>query len=175
MNITWNFVVAQILGLLALFILGYSFQKNNKENMLKLQMISSFLFALQYVFLTAWTGALMNFICIVRNYIFKKYEKSPIPIGIVCILIILIISLSAISWDGYISILPPIAIILYTISLTQNKLKIVRLTEIISCSLFIIYNIKVLAITGLISTIIELVLAGIAIIRYDLLKKTTKN
>ena len=175
MNITWNFIVAQILGLFALFILGYSFQKDNKENLLKLQMISSLLFALQYIFLTAWTGALMNFICIVRNYIFKKYEESKTPIGIVCILIVLMIVLSAISWSGWISILPTLAIILYTISLTQNELKIVRLTEIISCSLFIIYNIKVLAITGLISTIIELVVAGIAIIRYDLLKSSKKS
>ena len=170
MNITWNFILAQIFGLFALCILGYSFQKDNKKNLLGLQTISSLFFALQYMFLFAWTGALMNFICIVRNHTFNKYKKNKIPTKIVLILMVLMIILSYISWAGWISILPTIAIIAYTLALTQSKLKIIRMTEILSCTLFIIYNIKVLAITGLISTIVELLLASIAIVRYDILK-----
>ena len=51
-----NFIIAQIFGLVALIILVISFQKNKKERLLKLQMFSSLLYAIQYVFLKAYTG-----------------------------------------------------------------------------------------------------------------------
>lgn len=72
------------------------------------------------------------------------------------------------SYTGIISLLPMIAVVIYTISLSQSNLKIVRFVEIISCTLFIIYNIKVLAYTGLIATVIELIMAMVGIIRFDI-------
>ena len=60
------------------------------------------------------------------------------------------------------------AVILYSIVVWYGNLKLIRCTEVISCTLFIVYNIRVLAITGLIATIIELIAALIAIYRFDI-------
>lgn len=51
------------------------------------------------------------------------------------------------SYDDLISILPSIAVILYSLALWQDNLKITRIAEVISCILFIIYNIKFYAIS----------------------------
>lgn len=95
----------------------------------------------------------MNLICMIRNIIFSKYKK--VPIYYLIIVIILMIFLGLLSYQDIYSLLPLIAVILYSIGLYKGKTKIIRIIELISCSLFIIYNIKVQAYIGLISTVIE--------------------
>ena len=162
------FFIAQVIGAIALIILVMSLQKNDKRTLLKYQMFSSFLYAIQYIFLNAYTGALMNLTCMARNYIFNKYEKQQVPIGWLIIVVSVMIGLSILTFNGAISLLPMIAVVLYSVAVWDGDLKCIRIVDVISCSLFIIYNIRVLAITGLIATIIELCAAIIGIYRFDI-------
>lgn len=164
------FIFAQILGATALFILILSFQKNEKQSLLKYQIGSSIFFAAQYLCLQAYSGCLINIACIIRNILFRKYTGKRIPIYYLLFIICIMIVLSLFSYVEPISLLPCIACILYSCSLWQDNLKVTRIVEVISCSLYIIYNIKVLAYVGLISTIIELISALIAIYRFDIKK-----
>ena len=164
------FIFAQILGATALFILILSFQKNEKQSLLKYQIGSSIFFAAQYLCLQAYSGCLINIACIIRNILFRKYTGKRIPIYYLLFIICIMIVLSLFSYVGPISLLPCIACILYSCSLWQDNLRVTRIVEVISCSLYIIYNIKVLAYVGLISTIIELISALIAIYRFDIKK-----
>lgn len=166
------FYIAQLLGIIALFFLIISFQTNKKYKLLKYQIVSSLLFAIQYLCLNAITGCLMNLMTLIRNIIYKKH-KNDISIIYLFLIIFAMIVLSIFSYNGLISLLPTLAVILYSIALWQKNLTITRLVEVVSCLLFIFYNIKVSAITGLISTIIELSLALIAIYRFDV--KNNKN
>ena len=164
------FYVAQLFGIIALVVLVMSFQKDKKGTLLKYQIFSSLLFALQYLFLNAISGCLMNLMTMIRNLIYKKFNDK-IPIIYLILVIICMIILSLISYKGIISLLPTFAVILYSIALWQKNLTITRIIEIISCSLYIIYNIKVLAISGLISTFIEILSTTTAIYKFDI-KKT---
>ena len=165
------FIVAQIFGAFALAILIISLQKNSKTKLLLYQSISSLLYALQYLFLNAYTGCFMNLICMIRNMIFNQYPKKRPPVYWLIITIVLMIFFSSLSYTGVISFLPMIAVILYSIALWNGNLTVIRITEIISCTLYIIYNIKVLAIIGLIATIIEFVGAILAVYKFDIKKK----
>ena len=169
---TPSFIIAQIIGAIALVILMLSFQKNNKETLLKYQILSSLLYAIQYIFLKAYTGSMMNLICMLRNCIFRKYDKDnkKVPVTWLIIVVAIMILLSLITFNGWISLLPMIAVVAYSIALWIGKLKAVRIIEVFSCSLFIIYNIKVLAITGLIATVIEMLAAIVAIYKFDIKK-----
>ena len=163
------FYIAQLFGIIALVILIMSFQKNKKDTLLKYQIFSSLLFALQYLFLNAISGCLMNLMTMARNLIYKKFNDK-IPIKYLILVIICMIILSFISYNGIISLLPTLAVIIYSIALWQKNLTVTRIAEIISCSLFIIYNIKVLAISGFVSTLIEMFSAIIAIYKFDIRK-----
>ncbi len=165
-----NFIIAQIIGGIALIVLIVSFQKNEKKKLLKYQMFSSLLYAIQYVLLGAYTGSLMNLICMVRNFIFNKYENKRPPLYLLIIIITLMVGFSTISYEGLISLLPMIAVVLYSIAIWDGNLKKVRIVEIISCLLYIIYNIKVQAYTGLIATVIEMLGAMVAIYRFNIKK-----
>ena len=109
------FIVAQIFGALALTILIISLQKNSKTKLLLYQSISSLLYALQYLFLNAYTGCFMNLICMIRNMIFNQYPKKRPPVYWLIITIVLMIFFSSLSYTGVISFLPMIAVILYSI------------------------------------------------------------
>ena len=166
-----KFILAQIIGTIALVILIISFQKNKKEILLKYQIISSLLYAMQYFLLNAYTGVFMNLISMIRNYIFNKYREKKVPIYWLLIFVIIMITLSLISYNGVTSLLPMIAVVIYSCAIWNGNLKYVRMVEVISCILFAIYNIKVLAISGLIATIIEMTAAIIAIYRFDIKKE----
>jgi len=84
--------------------------------------------------------------------------------------VVTMILLSIMTFNGWISLLPMLAVVLYSIALWVGILKVVRITEIFSCLLFIIYNIKVFAITGLIATVIEMCAAIVAMYRFDVKK-----
>lgn len=165
------FYLAQLFGVIALCFLIISFQKNDKDELLKYQIFSSISFAIQYLLLNAITGVLMNLMSLIRNIIYKKFKE--IPFKYIVLIIIVMIILSIFSYNGVISLLPTLAVILYIIALWQKNLKITRITEVISCCLFIIYNISVLAIVGFISAIIELCFALVAVYRSDI--KGNKN
>lgn len=169
---TISFITAQIIGAIALCVLMLSFQKNSKETLLKYQILSSLLYAIQYVFLKAYTGSLMNLTCMLRNCIFKKYDKNnkKVPLLWLLIVVAVMIALSLITLNGWISLLPMIGVISYSIALWIGNLKAVRITEVFSCILFIIYNIKVFAITGLVATVIEMIAAIVAIYKFDVKK-----
>lgn len=163
-----NFIIAQIIGIIALIFLAISLKNNNKKKLLKYQMFSSLSYALQYVFLGAYTGCLMNLACVFRNYIFNKYDNKKIPLYWLIIIIAIMIILSIITYNGPISLLPTIGVILFSTSLWYGKLKYIRLAEFISSCLVIFYNIKVVAITGLIVTIVEIITVSISIYRFDI-------
>lgn len=163
------FILAQLLGVIALIILVISFQKDDRKSLLKHQIFSSIFFALQYLCLNAITGFLMSIMTAIRNLIFSKYNNK-VPIIYLTIILISMIVLSIISFDGIISILPTTAVIIYSIAVWYGKLKFIRIIEVISCTLFIIYNIKVLAISGLVSCLIELTSAIVAIYKFDIKK-----
>ncbi len=160
------FWIAQIIGLIALIILVISFQINNKRKLLKLQIFSSMFFALQYLLLNAYSGVLMSIIVMLRNYLFQK----KVSIKKLIMIISLMLLASIFTFNGIVSILPIIACIEYSIALWQSKLKILRIAEIISCILYLIYNLCVFAYMGVISTIIEFIFAIIAICRFDFKK-----
>ena len=105
------FIFAQILGAIALFILVLSFQKNEKQSLLKYQIGSSIFFAAQYLFLQAYSGCLINIACIIRNLLFRKYNGKQIPIYYLIFIICIMIVLSLFSYVGPISLLPCIACI----------------------------------------------------------------
>ena len=115
----------------------------------------------------------MNIVCVIRNYLFYK-SKKKIPIYYLIIIISLIIILGIISYKDIFSLLPISAVILYTIALFKENTKIIRIFELICCLLYLLYNIKVQAYIGVISTIIEFIGCTILFIKHDIINKETK-
>jgi len=166
---TKNFLIAQAFGFVALVLVVISFQINNKKRLIKLQGIGKICNIIEYAFLHAFSGAIVFVICVIRNYVFNKYEKVPIKYLIITILLVLL-SL-VFTYDGLISLLPVSATCLYTFALWKGDLKLIRRIDIITCLIFILYTLRVSALMSFIATLLELTSSLLAIYRYDIKKK----
>ena len=168
MNIDIKFIIAQIFGVFALICLMLSFRKNRKKYLLKLQMLSSLFYALQFLLLGGISGFFINIICIFRNYILYKNSKIDFVYLFMLLLVMLICTLF--SYNGVISLVPFIATSIYSISLWINKLKIIRLGNICATIILIIYEICIGAYSGVLATSGELLSSLYAFIKFNLKK-----
>ena len=171
-----NYILGQIFGILALISIALSMSENKKEKLLKYQIYSNSFCALQYLFLgrNAYTGVLLHFMCLIRNFIYYKYDNKNIPVKwfIICASMMIIVSL--ISYESMWSLVPMIGIILNSWGLWQSNLKISRRCEAIAAFLVVIYNIVVSAWGGVLANGFEFIMTSIAIIRFDIRKKELK-
>lgn len=165
------FYIAQLIGLISLILLILSFQNNSKKTLLKYQIISSLCSSIQYILLKATSGFFMSLTMCIRNIIFSRYKNDDIPKIYLTIVIIIMLALSLLSYNGPISLLPCIGSLMYTLALAKSSLKVTRITNSITCVLYIIYNIKVLAIAGIIAASVELISTLIAIYKFDIKHK----
>ena len=158
------FIVAQAIGLVAIIVDMLSFQKNTKEQLLRLQVASCSLFGIQYLFLGAFSGALIDFVCVFRNYTFKKYKR--IPFCLLLTVLALFVAFTILTYDGPKSLLPLCAMGLYTLALYTGNITKIRLAEITGCILMLIYNVMVLAIFGVVANVLAMASTTVAMIRY---------
>ena len=169
----YKFIISQVFGFLALLFLYFSFNKNNKHTLLLNHSMSNLMFALSFLFLGAYTGFFSFLMASFRNLIFNKYNE--VPSYIVILVIVVMVFLSLLSYNGLYSLLPVIGIIIYTYSLgKKNKkknLKEMRFAELTASILCVIYDYIVKAYTGLLTNFVEAVIVLIAINRYDIKKK----
>ena len=170
MNI--KFITAQAFGVVALIFLFLSFKKNEKKYLIKMQAFSSISYALQYLFLGAYTGFIMHLLCILRNYFYNSYSyKNKIPFLVFIQIATLMILCSMLTYSGLYSLLTTVGILIYTYGLWQKNMKVTRVSEAIATLLCIIYNFFVKAYTGNIAMGLELLFVIAAIYKYDI-KKT---
>lgn len=166
------FWLGQIFGIFALVTLALSFKEDRKEELLKYQIFSNSFCALQYLCLgrSAYTGVLLHFLCLVRNFIYYKYDNKNIPFKWFLVCAISMVIVSFVSYESLWSLVPMIGIVLNSWGLWQSKLPVTRKCEAVAAFLVVVYNIKVLAWGGVLANGFEFVMVVIAIVRFDILK-----
>ena len=170
-------IIAQIIGFIALAFTCISIQQNKKIKVIIYQIVANFLYFLQYFFLNALSGAGISFLGLIRYIVYYQYEKNNKKKSVLVLLIFSTISIiiGFFTYNGLISLLPPITAVMYTYGTWQNNLKRFRVIAVIVPVCWFIYNFFVGAYVGLISTFIEFTSAVIAIYRLDFKKKTTPH
>lgn len=166
-------IIGQSIGFIALIISIFIFQKNKRTTMLYILMTSSFLFMVHYLLLGAVTGAAMNLISTIRNYIFSKKDKcswANSSLWLYFFIGVFIIS-GLITWEGYISILPIIGMISGSISFWISDPRKIRLVALIAPPLWFTYNFLSHSYSGMIAEILNVTSITIGIIRFDIMKK----
>ena len=169
-------IIAQIVGFIALAYTCVSFQQNKKTRVLVYQIIANFLYFLQYFFLDALSGACISFLGLIRYIVYYQYEKNNKKKSLFVLFIFSTISIiiGVFTYNGIISLLPPITALMYTYGTWQNNLKKFRIIAVIVPVCWFVYNFFVGAYVGMISTTIEFISAVIAIYRLDI-RKREKN
>ncbi len=171
------FILAQILAVVAFILDIICMQFKKKSGILVVGIISNIMYALEYALLGAWTGAISFVIGTIRNityFIYEKKKYKPNKI-VLATFVLLIIGAGIYTWENITSLLPVIALVLWTIVSWQNNTKWMRLAEAFICVMWIIYDLFVGAYAGIITEFIILTSSIIGMYRYDIKKKKIEN
>ncbi len=167
------FIAAQIFGILVIITNVLSMQMNNKKQIIFMFVLANLFSAINFVLLHSYSGAIICIFAIVQTFINKAFENKnkQVPITIIGIYIIISIILGAITFKGYIDIVPIVCSILYTLTIIQDKEKNIRKISLINIILWILYDIVCQAYTAAISDSIMTISTIIGMYRFDYKKK----
>ena len=167
----FNFIIAQVFGVLV-FIAGIlSYYKNSTKEVLLFNGISNTLCALQYLFLGAYTGALCCIIATTRNVVFSRFKKD-IPVSLLAAFIVILILTNCMFVKSVIDIIPIINVFIYSIALWTKDIIHIKRTSLIACIDGVVFNAYKRAYIGV---IYEVVFAYAVIISYMALIKEKKK
>jgi len=166
-----NFWFIQIIGAVALVFVFLSWNAKERKNIFVLQSINLMLFIVHYWLLTALAGAAMCMVVLCRNFVFSQKGTKKWASNIIWLYLFIILSISVlvIFWNGWVTILPVVAVIISMYAMWEDAPAKIRWYMLISCIVWVPYTIIVKSWPGLLSQIIGI--AGILLGMYRLDRK----
>ncbi len=138
-----NTVIIQSIGLLALLANLSIFQTNKRKNMLLLGLTTCLLWAVHLYLLGALTGVAMNLIAAARFYVYYKVKLPKQKSWVMWVFMGLTVLATALTWQGWVSLLPFAGTASLVIAFWQEKPKYIRRLAIASSPPWIIYGLIV--------------------------------
>lgn len=135
-----NPVLIQGIGLAALLIAISIFQTNKRKTMLILGMTACLLWSAHFFLLGAATGAAMNLSGAVRSYVYYRVRPTARNRWVLWLFIGIVFVLTAITWQGMISLLPLAASVLNLVAYWQTKTKTIRRLAFMSSPPWLVYD-----------------------------------
>ncbi|OGO87184.1 MAG: hypothetical protein A2Y15_07795 [Clostridiales bacterium GWF2_36_10] len=168
-------IMTIVIGFCGTVMLFFMFQQNNRKRILICQIIGTCFFCIHFFMLGTYTGAVLNAIGAFRGIIYyngeKKFFGSPIWLWL---FISISIAAGVLTWEGAISILPTVGMIIGSVSVWVKKPRNIRILSFIPSPMWMTYNIVNVSIPGIVTEVFVMTSIAISIIRYDILKKQEK-
>lgn len=164
-GITTAYIWSQIFTILMYGLLALTYYAKDRKKVLILSFMSLIANVLAYVLLNAYTGLAMCVVALFRNIYFLIDEKKngisetigKKDIIVLIILIIAIIISTVFTYEGFLSLLSVFATTIYTYSVWQKKTLVYKFCGIPVGILWILYNLYIKSIFGVILESILLV------------------
>lgn len=164
-----HFILAQVFAFLSSLCLLVSFWQKKRKKILFFQSLDSFFDIIQYALLGAYTGSLISLLGTLRAYTFSRTKNRFFLI----LFLMLYVFVSVITFDGYISFIPLVAALLYTVISWNKNEKNIRFYSVLVFMLWLIYDILVKAYVSSITDIILIISNLLAFYKLDI--KTKKK
>ncbi len=162
----------QFIGFVALAASIIAFQFKKHGQIVFCKMTSEFIFSIQYILLGAWTAAVLDFISVIRNLLFCKLVKKNVStLPVIIVFGCFVIATGIFTYDGIASLLPIASKLLTTVSYGMKNEKLLRIITLPSCVFWIIYNVTVGSIAGVLTDSLALVSLLIAMYKFDIKKQ----
>lgn len=161
-------ILAQGVGILAMLAALLSFQCRSNRRLFLMQMLASVLFSVHFGLLGATTGLLQNSIGFVRCLLCYKSDRAWARHPLILWGLLLASAVcGAIGYNGPVSLLPPIAMIVSTVAMWSRNGRAIRLTQLCAASpLWLIYNFSVVSISGVIVECCNLLSVVVSLCRF---------
>ena len=169
-----DFIIGQILGLLATALTVFSYQMNTKRTVLIVLTAATTCTCFSFLFLGASSGFALNIVCIVRNVAFY-FEKTGTPLCTATAVASAVAMgiLGVLSWEGAVSLLIVPALMFNSLILSRGNPQLLRYTVVVTSSLILVYNVFAMSIGGMLNEGVSVVSSVVGILRFH--KQTNAN
>ena len=161
--------IIQGIGFVAVALFIASYQIKSNRWLFLLQLLGSLLFCIQFFMLGALSGCLSLVVNILRNALMMKYNdwkwvrKKWCPLIIVLLFALVLV----LTWNGPVSLLAFAASVTSTIAYWTNSPRKIRMVNLLCSSpCWLVYDVIVFSIGGIISESFTIVSILISLIRF---------
>ena len=153
---TVRFLMIQAIGFLGTVLFFLSFQFKSNRNLFRAQLLSYCFYTVHLFLLGASTGAVSYLLNMVRSYALGSSRRFLHSRRMCLLLCLLQLGTLAVTWSGWISLLPVAANIASTIAgYTHNPGKIRLAGMLINSPLWIVYDILIGSWAGIIDELVS--------------------
>ncbi|MBQ9984705.1 MAG: YgjV family protein [Oscillospiraceae bacterium] len=170
-------MIAHILGVLAVVTFLLSFQLKTRRNILIVNLTSRLLYILQYIFLGAFEGAVLDFMGFLLSFVAQYKEKEFISKNLKVIMIAvnaLLIVAGLALYENVFSIFAIFGIVFEVSALWLTKEKNIRILSLIAAPFWLVYNLTNAAYGSVVGNVLVMFSIGIAMLRLDFRKENGK-
>ena len=164
-----NTIITQGIGAIAFILLGLSYYKKEKKEILYMQIFSSIAFSIHYFLLNGITGAVCNLISMLMMVIIYIYDQTKRNNKKILILIMIpvLILIALLSWENVFSIFPIISSTLMLIAFLHDKPNDIRAMGVVSNLSWTIYGIMLRSYITIAFETIILLASIVALLKND--------
>lgn len=158
-------LVGQLLGLVGVFLLVLMFQVNNRQGMLRIQILLCLVWSAHYMAMGAFTGSGLIFLGALRSYAFDKFRQHE---GVFIVFVVAFAIATLVTWKDWTSIMALIGMLLATVAMWQENPRHIRLISLTIVPFWLTYNILNGTYFGATADLITLTSLVVAIVRFDI-------
>lgn len=151
-------------------------QRRRKKNILQFNTLAASCGVFHYALLGAWPGMITKAISATRNGLATyKASKMRTSVFIPVLFVVLYIVIGIYSFKNWASLLPIAAATIYTIAIYRTDASRIRKAALVGTTLWLIYNICVSSVVGMVGDVVIIINELIAIYRYRARKEVRRK
>lgn len=165
--------IGNFFGFLAVALFVSSYQLKKRKAIVVCNTVSRLFYVIQYLFLGAFEGAIIDFIAMLISALVVKKggEGKRIRLIAAILLYLGIIASSAVLYKNIFSLLSFLGVSLELFSLLFSKEKNIRIFSLAGQPFWLIYNAHFSAWSSVVGNVITIISIIVALIRYDIIGK----
>ena len=134
-------LIAQIIGFIAMFTAFLTYQLNKHKTIMIVLVIVASLWCVHFALLGQYTAVALNAVNVIRCVIYSfRYKRWAQYNFIPLIFIVISAIMTAVTWEGFLSLLPFFGCVFVTLANWQVNTKKLKLMTIPVCLCWFVYN-----------------------------------
>lgn len=159
-------IAGQIFGWLTTLCSAISYQLKTRKQLLIAQTLATLFMALSYLLLGAYSGMLINVVCLVRNLIYSSNKKFWSYRWWPYVLAAVTVVCGVVTWQGPMSLFVIVGLAVNTMALSIPNLQKFRRSILLTSTLVLIYDVYFVVWGGVMNEALALLSAAVGLYRF---------
>ncbi len=166
--------IANGIGIVAVILFVLSYQMKRRRSIILCNVLSRGLYVLQYLLLGAFSGAVLDILGMGVSLLAQKKDASFLKKHLPAVIVsadLVVLGVGLLLYENVFSLLPILGVLLHTGAFWMTREKHIRRISFFGSPFWLAYNLYSRAYGSAVGDVITMVSIGVAMVRYDILKK----